>query len=424
MKIISFVGWSKSGKTAIIEWLVRELKRRELRVVVVKHIHKPIFEVDRKGKDTWRLFNAGADAVMGVSSRRFYLLSRTQNTLPLEKLCGVLEWIYNKVDFIFFTDGDCAPVKDWIDKMLEVFNRDAKIGAVGGEIYTLRVDPNNLVEIYCEAFGFNRVSWRCGNLEEGYYPAQGNMPTQVCGHRSYFFVTADVAYRKEAVEDAERKFWELPTGEDIDFGIRVRKKGWKFYFLPSASVQHMHRANLKALLRVWKSYAAAHAPLLDAHATNHMEIVLQFIGNYPKHPIITLPSFVKGFIYIGNFHLMHLWAALFILTFITQWFWPLSVGLRLSSWIFFIFTVEITAKLQRGWSNSSDQRNIFFKTFFIREVKPCFPIAYRFASAKSVYFSLAGNRVDGGLSGNIFCINSRTISVIQLFFSSGNRADF
>ncbi len=100
MKIISFVGWSKSGKTAIIEWLVRELKRRELRVVVVKHIHKPIFEVDRKGKDTWRLFNAGADAVMGVSSRRFYLLSRTQNTLPLEKLCGVLEWIYNKVDFI------------------------------------------------------------------------------------------------------------------------------------------------------------------------------------------------------------------------------------------------------------------------------------------------------------------------------------
>ncbi len=291
-------------------------------------------------------------------------------------------------DFIFFTDGDCAPVKDWIDKMLEVFNRDAKIGAVGGEIYTLRVDPNNLVEIYCEAFGFNRVSWRYGNLEEGYYPAQENMPTQVCGHRSYFFVTANVAYRKEAVEDAERKFWELPTGEDIDFGIRVRKKGWKFYFLPSASVQHMHRANLKALLRVWKSYAAAHAPLLHAHATNHMEIVLQFIGNYPKHPIITLPSFVKGFIYIGNFHLMHLWAVLFILTFITQWFWPLSVGLRLSSWIFFIFTLVSAFK--------------FFRTAF--NIEP-YNRWFEFAKMKyltNLYF------VIGGLKGfrkyGTFCI--------------------
>jgi hypothetical protein len=36
--------------------------------------------------------------------------------------------------------------------MLEVFKTDAKIGAVGGEILTLKVDPNNLVEIFCQAF--------------------------------------------------------------------------------------------------------------------------------------------------------------------------------------------------------------------------------------------------------------------------------
>ena len=252
-----------------------------------------------------------------------------------------------KGDFVFFTDGDCAPVKGWIHKMLEVFNRDKDIGAVGGEIFTLRVDKNNLVEIYCEAFGFNRVSWRYGNLQEGYYPPQGDFPTEVCGHRSYFFVTANVAYRKEAVEDGGRKFWELPTGEDMDFGMRIKKKGWKFYFLPQASVQHMHRADLGALLRVWRSYGAAHAPLLNAHASNYMEIVFQFIGRYPEHPILKLPFFVKGFIYIGNFHLMHLWGLLFLFTFIFQWIWPLSIAWRLSSWIFFAFTAISAFKFFR-----------------------------------------------------------------------------
>jgi len=241
--------------------------------------------------------------------------------------------------FIFFTDGDCAPCKDWIYKMLEAFEKDPKIGAVGGEIFTLRVDPNNLVEIFCEAFGFNRVSWRYGNLQEGYYPDLDDLaPTQICGHRAYFFVTANVAYRKEAVEDGERRFWDLPTGEDMDFGIRVRRKGWKFYFLPSASVDHMHRAGLKALLKVWRSYGAAHAPLLDIHAKNYMEIIFQFVGRYPQHPILRIPSPIKGFIYIGNFHLMHVTALLFLLCFIFQWAFPLSVGLKISSWFFFIAT--------------------------------------------------------------------------------------
>ncbi|OQX85430.1 MAG: hypothetical protein B6D55_07435 [Candidatus Omnitrophica bacterium 4484_70.2] len=250
-----------------------------------------------------------------------------------------------KGDFIFFTDGDCAPVSDWVYKMLEVFNRDVKIGAVGGEIYTLRVDPHNLVEIYCEAFGFNRVSWRYGDLKEGYFPDLGELsPTEVCGHKAYFFVTANVAYRKEAVEDAERKFWNLPTGEDIDFGLRVRKKGWKFYFLPEASVNHMHRANLKALLKVWHSYGEAHPPLIKTHSKNCMEIIFQFVGEYPNHPVLKFPSPIKGFIYIGNFHLMHKFGGLSLFFFVIQWFFPSSLILRILSWLFlppfFFFTFK------------------------------------------------------------------------------------
>jgi hypothetical protein len=112
------------------------------------------------------------------------------------------------------------------------------------------------------------------------------------------------------VEDVQREFWIRPTGEDIDFGIRVRQRGWKFYFLPQASVKHMHRADLKALLKVWKSYGQAHGPLVKHHARNYMEIIFQFLGRWPNNPLLRFPLPIKGFIYIGNFHFMHLCAFL------------------------------------------------------------------------------------------------------------------
>jgi molybdopterin-guanine dinucleotide biosynthesis protein B len=60
------VGKSDSGKTTLIEKLIPELKRRGYRVGVVKHAHHG-FEMDRKGKDSYRHRKAGADAVMIAS---------------------------------------------------------------------------------------------------------------------------------------------------------------------------------------------------------------------------------------------------------------------------------------------------------------------------------------------------------------------
>ena len=57
-----------------------------------------------------------------------------------------------KGEFLFFTDADCAPDKNWIREMLRHFEQDPKIAAVGGEVFTLKVDPNNLVEAWCQHF--------------------------------------------------------------------------------------------------------------------------------------------------------------------------------------------------------------------------------------------------------------------------------
>lgn len=64
--IISVTGWSGSGKTTWLEKLLPALSARGLRVAVVKHDAHD-FQIDREGKDTWRMAQAGA-VVTGIVS--------------------------------------------------------------------------------------------------------------------------------------------------------------------------------------------------------------------------------------------------------------------------------------------------------------------------------------------------------------------
>ncbi len=67
--VISVVGKSRSGKTTLIEKLVSELKRRKYRIGIIKHAHHA-FEMDKRGKDSWRHKQAGADTVIVATQGR------------------------------------------------------------------------------------------------------------------------------------------------------------------------------------------------------------------------------------------------------------------------------------------------------------------------------------------------------------------
>jgi molybdopterin-guanine dinucleotide biosynthesis protein MobB len=60
--VVAFIGPSGAGKTALLERLLPVLRTRGLRVAALKRdVHG--FEMDRPGKDTWRLAHAGAASV-------------------------------------------------------------------------------------------------------------------------------------------------------------------------------------------------------------------------------------------------------------------------------------------------------------------------------------------------------------------------
>lgn len=63
LPVFGICGHSGSGKTTVIEELVRRLSARNLKIGVVKHSAHG-FDIDRAGKDSDRFFEAGADVIM------------------------------------------------------------------------------------------------------------------------------------------------------------------------------------------------------------------------------------------------------------------------------------------------------------------------------------------------------------------------
>jgi molybdopterin-guanine dinucleotide biosynthesis protein B len=83
--VLCFVGASNSGKTTLVEKVIRALTGRGYRVATVKHTHKG-FEMDLEGKDSWKHRSAGAKAVILSSPNQFAVLSDTDHELTIEDI--------------------------------------------------------------------------------------------------------------------------------------------------------------------------------------------------------------------------------------------------------------------------------------------------------------------------------------------------
>lgn len=83
--VVSIVGRSGTGKTVLIERLIREFKRRGYRLVTVKHVPDG-FDVDQPGKNSWRFARAGSDAVVLSSPERVALIKNTDHDPDVEEI--------------------------------------------------------------------------------------------------------------------------------------------------------------------------------------------------------------------------------------------------------------------------------------------------------------------------------------------------
>ncbi|MFZ2070819.1 MAG: molybdopterin-guanine dinucleotide biosynthesis protein B [Halobacteriota archaeon] len=64
--LIGICGHHNTGKTTLIEELIRQLKKEGYKIATIKNIPKR-FSIDTEGKDTWRHGEAGASVVVASS---------------------------------------------------------------------------------------------------------------------------------------------------------------------------------------------------------------------------------------------------------------------------------------------------------------------------------------------------------------------
>jgi molybdopterin-guanine dinucleotide biosynthesis protein MobB len=83
--VVSVVGRSDSGKTTVVEGLIRELTARGWNVASVKH-HVHEVDVDVPGKDSWRHARAGAVTTMISSPTQFVTVRRVDRERTLDEL--------------------------------------------------------------------------------------------------------------------------------------------------------------------------------------------------------------------------------------------------------------------------------------------------------------------------------------------------
>ena len=73
--ILFIVGKSQAGKTTLIEKLIPQLKKRGYKIGTIKHAHHG-FVVDKKGKDSRRHQEAGADTVLVASPGKIAMVKK------------------------------------------------------------------------------------------------------------------------------------------------------------------------------------------------------------------------------------------------------------------------------------------------------------------------------------------------------------
>jgi molybdopterin-guanine dinucleotide biosynthesis protein MobB len=100
--VISIVAKSGTGKTTLLEKLIAELKRRGYRVGAMKHdAHQ--FDIDREGKDSWRLTQAGAHTMVISSPAKIAMIKQNTN-MTEPSVSDIVNTYCSNVDIVL-TEG-------------------------------------------------------------------------------------------------------------------------------------------------------------------------------------------------------------------------------------------------------------------------------------------------------------------------------
>ena len=162
---------------------------------------------------------------------------------------------------LLFTDADCAPQPDWIERMVAAFGRLDTAGAKGAYLS----DQRGLVPRFVQA-----------EYEDRYDRMAGQ-------ERIDFIDTYSAGYRRSVFLDNDGfdPIFTTASVEDQEFSFRLAQKGYRLVFAPEARVKHLHDesvveyARRKYYIGFWKALLIRWHPermVQDSHTPQTLKV--------------------------------------------------------------------------------------------------------------------------------------------------------
>lgn len=132
-------------------------------------------------------------------------------------------------DYIALVNNDTKATEDWLIELIKLIEQDAYIGAVGSKI--LFMDGRIQSVGHQEHPNFYWIGGEGFKEEDKGQYDQIKEVTSLCG--------SSVIYRRGCLEDVGLLDEDFNMYlEDVEMGIRCRKKGWKLKFCPTSVIYH------------------------------------------------------------------------------------------------------------------------------------------------------------------------------------------
>ncbi len=160
--LVSIVGKSKSGKTTLIERLIRELAERGYRVATIKHVPQEI-AFDEPDKDSWRHIQAGSEATIIGSPNKVVLIKPVTQEPALDEIVRLFGEDYDIILTEGFKEGNAPKI-------------ETHRGEAGSPLGTIKklvaIVTDELLETKTRQFSFGDVKGLADLLEEGFIKPQ------------------------------------------------------------------------------------------------------------------------------------------------------------------------------------------------------------------------------------------------------------
>jgi molybdopterin-guanine dinucleotide biosynthesis protein B len=160
--IVSVVGRSETGKTTLIQKLIKELKSKGYRIATIKHTPQEA-AFDQPNKDSWRHIQAGSEATIISAPDRMAMIKPVTQALTVDQIARYLGEDYDLILAEGFKESSIPKI--------EVHRKEIgpPLGAIRKRIAIVTDEP---LTIKARQFPTEDIKGLASFLEEGFIKPQ------------------------------------------------------------------------------------------------------------------------------------------------------------------------------------------------------------------------------------------------------------